>query len=68
MLLTEALHAYELLEDSPERTPLAAAGKADVWYELAALLSTRGQYDEAKRLYRESLDMFVQVSDLLGAA
>ncbi len=67
-LLTEALHAYEMLEDSPARTPLAAAGKADVWYELADLLRTHGQYDEAERLYRESLRVFEAVGDTHAVA
>jgi tetratricopeptide (TPR) repeat protein len=35
---------------------------------LADLLRTRGQYDEAERLYRESLRVFEQVPDPLGAA
>ena len=35
---------------------------------LADLLRTRGQYDEAERLYRESLRVFEQVPDPLWAA
>ena len=55
-------------QKDPEGIDDGQRGVAVTQSSLADLLSNRGQYDEAERLYRESLAVFEEIGDSRGVA
>jgi len=70
LMRTSLATAQELLQaaSSDDETEAGQRGIAGTQSSLAALLSTRGQYDDAERLYRESLKVFEALGDSRSVA
>lgn len=66
--LHRARQEFDLLDDSPQRTPLAAAGKGNVLRQQAWMHERRGEYAEAFQRYQESLEILEAVGDSRGVA